>query len=102
MAAAEGQSSRLRRAAGIGTAEWRYRQTGIVTTVRHERPHCGIAVEHFLPAGPFSILPMTGHPSSPLWTWAPRLAPRPVHLPDSGFPPQPAPPLPLFLASSPP
>ena len=63
VAAADGQNSPLRRAAGIGTVEWRYRQTGIVTTVRHERPHRGIAVEHFLPAGPFAILPMTDDPS---------------------------------------
>src|SRR5207237_8544705 len=59
VAAADGQNSPLRRAAGIGTVEWRYRQTGIVTTVQHERPHAGIAVEYFLPAGPFGILPMT-------------------------------------------
>jgi 2-octaprenyl-6-methoxyphenol hydroxylase len=64
VAAADGQNSPLRRAAGIGTVEWRYRQTGIVTTVRHERPHRGIAVEHFLPAGPFAILPMTDDPSA--------------------------------------
>src|SRR5207237_4274649 len=63
VAAADGQNSPLRRAAGIGTVEWRYRQTGIVTTVAHERPHAGIAVEHFLPAGPFAILPMTDDPS---------------------------------------
>src|SRR5438874_12655509 len=63
VAAADGQNSPLRRAAGIRTVEWRYRQTGIVTTVAHERPHRGIAVEHFLPAGPFAILPMTDEPS---------------------------------------
>ncbi|MGH7047903.1 MAG: FAD-dependent monooxygenase, partial [Stellaceae bacterium] len=59
VAAADGAPSPLRRAAGIRTLEWRYPQTAIVTTVRHERPHLGIAVEHFLPAGPFAILPMT-------------------------------------------
>ena len=49
----------MRRAAGIRAAERRYPQTGIVATVQHERPHHGVAVEHFLPAGPFAILPMT-------------------------------------------
>src|SRR5205823_5424471 len=68
VAAADGQNSPLRRAAGIRTVEWRYRQTGIVTTVAHERPHRGIAVEHLLPAGPFAILPMTGNRSSIVWT----------------------------------
>jgi 2-octaprenyl-6-methoxyphenol hydroxylase len=85
IAAADGQESQLRRAAGIGTVEWRYRQTGIVTTVRHERPHCGIAVEHFLPAGPFAILPMTGNRSSIVWTERAELAARLVALPDAVF-----------------
>ncbi len=64
VAAADGKESPLRRAAGIRAVEWRYRQTGIVTTVAHERPHAGIAIEHFLPAGPFAILPMTRNRSS--------------------------------------
>ena len=83
--AADGQESRLRRAAGIGTLEWRYRQTGIVTTVRHEHPHYGIAVEHFLPAGPFAILPMTGNRSSIVWTERAELAARLLTLPDDAF-----------------
>jgi 2-octaprenyl-6-methoxyphenol hydroxylase len=85
IAAADGQESRLRRAAGIRTVEWRYLQTGIVTTVWHERPHCGIAVEHFLPAGPFAILPMTGNRSSIVWTERAELAARLVALPDAAF-----------------
>ena len=41
-----------------------YPQIGIVATVEHEKPHKGVAYEHFLPAGPFAILPMTGNRSS--------------------------------------
>lgn len=74
--AADGKTSPLRAAAGIRTVEWSYPQTGIVTTVRHERPHRGVAVEHFLPAGPFAILPMTGNRSSIVWTERAALAPR--------------------------
>ena len=85
VAAADGQKSPLRRAAGIRTIEWRYSQTGIVTTVRHERPHAGIAVEHFLPAGPFAILPMTGHRSSIVWTERAALAPRLMALDEGAF-----------------
>ena len=77
VAAADGAGSPLRRAAGIRTVEWRYPQTAIVTTVRHERPHAGIAVEHFLPAGPFAILPMTGSRSSIVWTERTELASQP-------------------------
>jgi 2-octaprenyl-6-methoxyphenol hydroxylase len=85
VAAADGQNSPLRRGAGIGTVETRYRQVGIVTTVRHERPHRGIAVEHFLPAGPFAILPMRGNRSSIVWTERSELAARLVGLPDAAF-----------------
>jgi len=85
VAAADGQRSPLRRGAGIRNVEWQYRQTGIVTTVRHERPHRGIAVEHFLPAGPFAILPMTGNRSSIVWTERAELAPRLIALSDAAF-----------------
>jgi len=85
VAAADGAGSPLRRAAGIRTLEWRYRQTAIVTTVHHERPHAGIAVEHFLPAGPFAILPMTGSRSSIVWTENEELAARLMALPEAAF-----------------
>jgi 2-octaprenyl-6-methoxyphenol hydroxylase len=85
VAGADGRSSPLRQGAGIRTLEWRYPQTGIVTTVRHERPHAGIAIEHFLPAGPFAILPLTGNRSSIVWTERAALAPLLVALPDAEF-----------------
>ena len=85
VAAADGGRSPLRRAAGIGALEWRYRQTGIVTTVAHARPHAGIAIEHFLPAGPFAILPMTGNRSSIVWTEDANLAPALLALPEAAF-----------------
>lgn len=66
--ATDGRESPLRRAAGLGTVEWRYDQTGIVCTIAHERPHRGIAQERFLPSGPFAILPMTGNRASIVWT----------------------------------
>src|SRR5437016_1378715 len=85
VAAADGKNSPLRRAAAIRATQWQYRQTGIVTTVAHARPHRGIAVEHFLPAGPFAILPMTGNRSSIVWTERAELAPRLVALSDAAF-----------------
>jgi 2-octaprenyl-6-methoxyphenol hydroxylase len=85
VAAADGKDSPLRKSAGIRAVEWGYNQIGIVTTVAHERPHAGIAVEHFLPAGPFAILPMTGNRSSLVWTEDAALAPRLVKLPDTEF-----------------
>lgn len=66
--AADGRGSPLRGMAGIKEISWPYNQSGIVTTVEHERPHHGIAQEFFLPAGPFAILPMTGNRASLVWT----------------------------------
>ncbi len=68
LVAADGGRSRLRSLAGIGTVSWPYRQSGIVVTVEHERPHHGRAVEHFLPGGPFAILPLKGNRSSLVWS----------------------------------
>ncbi|MGX5667197.1 ubiquinone biosynthesis hydroxylase [Rhizobium daejeonense] len=66
--ACDGVRSKLREMAGIKTVTWDYGQSGIVTTVEHERPHDGCAEEHFLPAGPFAILPLKGNRSSLVWT----------------------------------
>jgi 2-octaprenyl-6-methoxyphenol hydroxylase len=66
--AADGRTSALREAAGIGLVSWQYRQVGIVTTVAHEKPHHSRAVQHFLPAGPFAILPLKGNRSCITWT----------------------------------
>ena len=68
LVAADGARSKLREQAGIATHGWDYDQSGIVVTVGHERDHHGRAEEHFLPAGPFAILPLTGKRSSLVWT----------------------------------
>ena len=62
--AAEGRNSPLRQAAGIPITRLPYTQTGIVTAVAHERPHHNVALEHFLPAGPFAQLPMAPSPDA--------------------------------------
>jgi 2-octaprenyl-6-methoxyphenol hydroxylase len=77
LVAADGGRSRLREQAGIGWISWPYKQSGIVATIAHERDHEGRAVEHFLPSGPFAILPLKAEPqgdgslrhrSSIVWT----------------------------------
>jgi 2-octaprenyl-6-methoxyphenol hydroxylase len=65
---AEGRGSVIRTEAGIGAVGWDYPQTGVVATVRLERPHEGVAHEYFLPGGPFAILPLTGDRASLVWT----------------------------------
>jgi len=66
--AADGVRSSLRDKAGIKTVSWEYGQSGIVATIAHERDHGGQAIEHFLPAGPFAILPLKDNRSSIVWT----------------------------------
>jgi len=56
--AAEGRQSPLREAAGIPVTRLPYGQTGIVCAISHDKPHHNLALEHFLPSGPFAALPM--------------------------------------------
>jgi 2-octaprenyl-6-methoxyphenol hydroxylase len=85
LVAADGARSTIREQAGIATHGWDYDQAAIVCTVAHERPHEGRAEEHFLPAGPFAILPLTGNRSSIVWTEGRSEAERIVALPDVDF-----------------
>jgi 2-octaprenyl-6-methoxyphenol hydroxylase len=85
LVAADGARSKLRERAGIATHGWDYDQSGIVVTVGHERDHGGRAEEHFLPAGPFAILPLAGKRSSLVWTERRSEAARIVALGDDQF-----------------
>jgi 2-octaprenyl-6-methoxyphenol hydroxylase len=85
LAAADGGRSTIRQAAGIATHGWDYGQSAIVVNVGHERDHGGRAEEHFLPAGPFAILPLKGRRSSIVWTERTREAERIMALPDDAF-----------------
>ena len=82
---ADGARSRIREQAGIESYGWNYGQSAIVCTVAHEREHEGRAEEHFLPAGPFAILPLTGKRASIVWTESASEAARIVALPDDEF-----------------
>lgn len=70
--AVDGARSRLRDLAGIAWFGRGYPQAGIVATVSHTGDHHGRAVQHFLPAGPFAILPLVPRDgrwrSSIVWT----------------------------------
>ena len=83
--AADGRDSPIRSSMGIGVVSWSYPQSGIVATVHHEQPHNGVAYEHFLPSGPFAILPLTGKRASLVWTERADLAPAMMNLPKEEF-----------------
>jgi 2-octaprenyl-6-methoxyphenol hydroxylase len=88
--AAEGRDSPLRREAGLTVQRWPYHQTGIVTAIQHQHPHNRVALEHFLPAGPFAQLPMAPgehgeNLSAIVWTEKSADAPRFMALDDTEF-----------------
>jgi 2-octaprenyl-6-methoxyphenol hydroxylase len=83
--AADGKTSKLRDAAGIKTLRRSYDQTGIVTTVKFSEPHNGVAIQHFLPGGPFAILPLKGNRACITWSSEREEAARVTALDDDGF-----------------
>lgn len=83
---ADGRKSQVRELADISCVTRRYPQKGIVTTVVHERAHDGKAVQHFLPSGPFAILPLRpGNRSCITWTEETGEAERILALDDDAF-----------------
>jgi 2-octaprenyl-6-methoxyphenol hydroxylase len=76
VAAADGARSKLRALADIPTTSWSTGQSGIVATIAHEFEHEGRAEQHFLPAGPFAMLPLKGRRSSIVWNEPPEEAER--------------------------
>jgi 2-octaprenyl-6-methoxyphenol hydroxylase len=86
---AEGRGAKLRELANIPVTGWTYPQVAIVATIGHARSHDGIAHEHFLPAGPFAILPLPDdngvHRSSLVWTERAEAAAGFLALPEEQF-----------------
>ncbi len=70
--AADGARSSVREQLGIEAETRDYRQHAIVTAVRPQRAHGGVAYERFLPGGPIALLPKPddadGHVCSLVWT----------------------------------
>lgn len=65
----DGRASGVAQRAGIGRTGWGYGQTALVTAIRHEKDHHGIAQQFFMPSGPLAILPLPGgHLSSIVWS----------------------------------
>ncbi len=83
--AADGRDSPARDAAGIKLVRWVQPQIGIVTTVALERPHRARAVQHFLPSGPFAILPLRDNRACVTWSEDKERGRAIVALPDAAF-----------------
>lgn len=82
---ADGARSAVRRAARIGRIGWPYGQSAIVTIIGHEVPHDGRAVQHFLPGGPFAMLPLPGDRSGIVWSLPAAEAERLLRLSSEAF-----------------
>lgn len=82
---ADGRRSIVRESAGIRTVGWSYPQHAIIACIEHEGPHGGVAVELFLPAGPFAMLPMAGNRTSIVWTERAEMAAFYLKLPEPRF-----------------
>ena len=85
LVASDGRSSDLRAIAGIKTVDWPASQWGIVATIAHANPHNGRAVQHFLPAGPFAVLPLTDNRVSLVWSEQRDFASKVTRMDDEDF-----------------
>ncbi|WP_102830060.1 ubiquinone biosynthesis hydroxylase [Bartonella bovis] len=65
--AADGTRSKLREKANLKNFVHPYKQTAIICTIKHEKPHHGQAIQHFFPAGPFALLPLKDNRSTIVW-----------------------------------
>ncbi|PRD38375.1 UNVERIFIED_CONTAM: ubiI [Trichonephila clavipes] len=83
---ADGAASRVRDAAGIGSATWDYRQKGLVCTVATVAQHRHTAWQRFLPEGPLAFLPLADlHQCSIVWTLPSDRADAMLALPEDAF-----------------
>lgn len=82
----DGRASGVAQRAGIGRTGWGYGQTALVTAIRHEKDHHGIAQQFFMPSGPLAILPLPGgHLSSIVWSETDAQAQALQALPDDAY-----------------
>lgn len=70
---ADGRRSSTREYMKVGAYQWSYNQEAVVCIFQHKNSHSNTAVEHFLPNGPFAVLPMLDsgqgqHQSALVWT----------------------------------
>lgn len=72
---ADGRTSPSRQHLGIDGFGLTYNQHALICTINHSAPHDNVALEHFLPEGPFATLPLKDdkgkHRSGIVWTAKP-------------------------------
>jgi 2-octaprenyl-6-methoxyphenol hydroxylase len=84
--AADGATSAVRTALGLGATVDDYQQVAVVTSVRTDKPNDGIAYERFTAQGPMALLPLAGAAWRTLvWAAKPEVAQALMALDDAGF-----------------
>ncbi|MCP1168884.1 UbiH/UbiF family hydroxylase [Limimaricola litoreus] len=87
--AADGRSSPVREACGIGVRTRRYGQKALAFAVTHERPHDNVSTEVHRSGGPFTLVPLPDHEGRPssavIWMEPGREIERLAALPVSDF-----------------
>jgi len=85
LVAADGGRSKLRMRAGIDVDGRDYDQSALVTTIKHELPHDGLALQRFLPGGPLAVLPLQKQRSQIVWSHKPSAIKAAMALSDADF-----------------
>ncbi|NJL02311.1 MAG: FAD-dependent hydroxylase [Spirulinaceae cyanobacterium SM2_1_0] len=65
---ADGPRSHLRQLAAINTRGWRYWQSCLTFTIRHQQPQNDTAFERFWASGPMGVLPLPDNRCQVVWT----------------------------------
>jgi 2-octaprenyl-6-methoxyphenol hydroxylase len=68
LVAADGARSAVRGMLGVEASERDYGQHAVVSAVRLQRPHRGVAYERFTPDGPVALIPKPEDAASLVWT----------------------------------
>jgi len=82
---ADGATSGVRDAAGIGVDRWHYQQAAVVTHAVPAREHRETAWQRFLPGGPVALLPLADGRVSVVWSTSVEHAATLVDITDEAF-----------------
>ncbi|WP_341756077.1 MULTISPECIES: FAD-dependent monooxygenase [unclassified Candidatus Tisiphia] len=82
----DGHNSKARQYYFFNKIEKAYNQTALTFNIRHEKNHENCAIEHFMPSGPFAILPLKDQKTSSIvWTVSQEQAALLMSLPSEEF-----------------
>lgn len=82
----DGRNSKVRQYYFFNKIEKTYNQTALTFDIKHEKDHENCAIEHFMPSGPFAILPLKDQKaSSIIWTTGQEQAALLMSLPKEEF-----------------